>query len=178
MDALCLLVIEHDLHPHDIEEIALHAGSNILNPIRYTTATNELEAKFCMPFLLSAIAIARKAGVEEFSAEFVNAPQVQSLMQRTRTVFDPEIEARGWDKIRSRLEVQLKDGRKLVREADESYRGGPDNPLSTDTLQAKFADCTARLLDADRREAVFKTVAAIEQLERIDTLVELLQPVD
>jgi 2-methylcitrate dehydratase PrpD len=124
MDAMLGIVVEKDLKPEDIENVVLYAGSNILNPIRYEVARNELEAKFCMPFLLCAIAISRKAGVREFTQDFVNSRPVQTLMKRIRTEFDPEIEAKGWDKIRSRVEVQLKNGQKLIKDSDERYRGG------------------------------------------------------
>jgi 2-methylcitrate dehydratase PrpD len=176
MDAMLAIVTENDLQPEGIDHAVLFAGSNILNPIRYSTAHDELEAKFCMPFLLTAIAISRKAGVREFTQAFVDAPQTQALMRRIRTEFDPDIEAKGWDKIRSRLEVTLKDGRKLVREADERYRGGPDNPLTDAELQAKFIDCTEDFLSSEAREAIFETVAAVDKLDDIRTLIGMLTP--
>jgi len=175
MDAMLAVVKEHDLRPDDIAEVVLYAGSNILNPIRYRIAHNELEGKFCMPFLLAAIAISRRAGVKEFTDEFVNAAPAQTLMRRIRTEFDPEIEAKGWDKIRSRVEVVLKNGEKIVREADERYRGGPDNPLSDEELQQKFTDCAERLLDPQARQKVFRTIDRLENLTDIAQLVAAAQ---
>jgi 2-methylcitrate dehydratase PrpD len=175
MDAMRALVVENDIKPEDIGKIILFAGSNILNPIRYPVARDELEAKFCMPFLLCAIAISRKAGVREFTPEFVNTPAVQSLMRRIRTEFDPEIEAKGWDKIRSRVEVTLRDDQKFVREADERYRGGPDHPLSDAELQSKFIDCTGQLLSVDVREKIFKSLAGLEKLDTMAELIALVQ---
>ncbi|NIS60388.1 MAG: MmgE/PrpD family protein [Proteobacteria bacterium] len=173
MDAMLAVVVENDLKPDDIENVVLYAGTNILNPIRYQVASDELEAKFCMPFLLCAIAISRKAGAREFTPEFVNSPHVQALMRRIRTEFDPAIEAKGWDKIRSRVEITLKDGRKFVREADERYRGGPDYPLSEEELRAKFTDCTDELLKPETREHIFKTIATLEHLDEVEKLISL-----
>jgi len=173
MDAMLAVVVENDLKPDDIENVVLYAGTNILNPIRYQVAQDELEAKFCMPFLLCAIAISRKAGVREFTPEFVNSPHVQTLMRRIRTEFDPEIEAKGWDKIRSRVEVTLRDGRKFVREADEKYRGGPDYPLSDEELRGKFTDCTDELLEPETRENIFQIIATLEHLDEVEKLIAL-----
>ena len=175
MDAMLFIVTEHNLKPDDIKETVLYAGSNILNPIRYKVAHDELEAKFCMPFLLAAIAISRKASVNEFTDEFVNAPQTQALMGRIRTEFDPKIEAMGWDKIRSRVEVVLNNGQKVVKEADERYRGGPDNPLTNEELQNKFTDCADRLLDKAAREHIFRIINRIEKLEDIGELIRATQ---
>ena len=173
MDAMRALVLEKDLKPADIEQVVLHAGHNILNPIRYTTAEDELQAKFCMPFLLAAIVISRKAGFQEFTPRFVCSPEVQALMQRIRTEFDPAIEAKGYDKMRSRVEVILKNGQKLVRDADERYRGGPDNPLSDAELIEKFSDCTESILHQAAREAIIEAVFGLEKLTDVRHLIEL-----
>lgn len=175
MDTMLAIVVENDLKPDDIEGVVLYAGTNILKPIRYQVARDELEAKFCMPFLLCAGAISRKAVVREFTHEFVNSPQVQALIKRIRTVFDPKIEAKGWDKIRSILEVTLKDGRKFIRESDERYRGGPDNPLSDEELQSKCTDCTEELLGQEARENVIETIAALEQVDSVEKLIASAQ---
>lgn len=173
MDAMRAVVVENDLKPADIEQVVLYAGYNIINPIRYTTAEDELQAKFCMPFLLAAIAISRKAGFQEFTPQFVCSSEVQALMQRIRMEFDPAIEAKGYDKMRSRVEVMLTNGQKLVREADERYRGGPDNPLSDDELIDKFCDCTQSILDQPTREALIEAVFGLEDLADVRHLIDL-----
>jgi len=177
MDAMLAVVTEHDIKPEDIQEVVLFAGSNILKPIRYEIARDELEAKFCMPFLLAAIILSRKAGVHEFTDAFVNSEGCQQLMRQIRSEFDAEIEAKGWDKIRSRVEVVLRDGRRIVKEADENYRGGPDNPLSDKQLQDKFTDCTERLLDQTARENIFTLTERLEHLHDITELIQAASPV-
>jgi 2-methylcitrate dehydratase PrpD len=174
MDTMLALVQENDLQAQDIEEVVLYAGSNILNPIRYETAQDELEAKFCMPFLLAAIILSRKAGRREFTKEFVRSAQVQSLMGRIRTQFDPEIEALGWDKMRSRIEVKLRNGEELRRESG-GYRGGPDLPLSDEELAAKFFDCTEDLFDSTIYKKILATVDNLEKVGNIQDLIALIQ---
>jgi 2-methylcitrate dehydratase PrpD len=176
MDAMLALVKENDLKPDDVAEVVLFAGYNILNPIRYQVAQNELQAKFCMPFLLSAILISRRAGVKEFTDHYVKSAPVQAMMRRVRTEFDPSIEAKGYEKIRSRVEVVLKDGRKIARDSGEAYRGGPDNPLSDKDLQAKFTDCSEKLLDAKARKNIFAAVSGLEDTRDMKELISLLGP--
>ena len=178
MDAMRTAVMENDVKPDDIQEVVLYAGNNILKPIRYTTAENELQAKFCMPFLLAAIIISRKAGVQEFTPQFVHSPSVRTLMQCIRTEFDPAIEAKGYDKMRSRVEVTLKSGKKIVREADDRYRGGPENPLSDDELKEKFADCSQSLIDEATRNEIVDTVFELETLPNLDSLFARLSQID
>jgi 2-methylcitrate dehydratase PrpD len=174
MDAMRRLVIASDLQPDAIKAIRVRAGSNILNPLRYDVASNELEAKFCPAFMVSAIALRRKAGIREFNDEFVRSAPVQALMRKVTRVLDPAIEAKGWDKIRSTVEVDLLDGRTLVAHADERYRGGPDLPFTRDELFEKWSDCASLVLAPAAVERVFATLESLETLPDVAALVASL----
>jgi 2-methylcitrate dehydratase PrpD len=174
MDAMRRLVIAHDMQPEHIRAIRVRAGSNILNPLRYAIATNELEAKFCPAFMVSAIALRRKAGIQEFNDAFVQSAPVQEMMRKVERVLDPDIEAKGWEKIRSTVEVDLTDGRTLVEHADERYRGGPDLPFTRDELYEKFSDCASLVLSDARVAESFAMIESLERLADIGDLVRLL----
>jgi 2-methylcitrate dehydratase PrpD len=164
MDAMKRLVVVRDLRPEQVRSIRVRAGSNILNPLRYAVAQNELQAKFCPAFMVSSILLRRKAGIHEFTDEFVRSEPVQQMMTRVERVLDPEIDARGYDKIRARVEVVLHTGETLAEDADERYRGGPDNPFTQADLEEKFAECAGLVLaDANIREV-------LQLVERVDDL--------
>ncbi len=162
MDALKFLMAEEALAADDIAHVLLSAGSNVLGPIRFTLARTELEGKFSFQFLLAAIILKGHAGKAEFTDDFVSSEACQTLQGRIETRFDPAIEAMGWDRIRSRVEVTTRDGRRFERWADENYRGSPHNPLSDAELEAKFRDCAAGLLDPPACQGVFDLVWSLE----------------
>jgi 2-methylcitrate dehydratase PrpD len=174
MDAMHALMQEHRLAPRDIRSVTLHAGSNVLGPIRFRIARTELEGKFSFAFLLSAIILRGRAGKAEFTDEFVSSPECQAMQERIDTRFDPQIEAMGWDKIRSRIEVTTADGGRLERWADERYRGGPDNPLSDAELEGKFRDCAGGLIDEGPITAVFELVWGLDRVADVGRLLPLL----
>jgi 2-methylcitrate dehydratase PrpD len=174
MDALRFLMAENRLAPADIETVTLRAGSNVLGPIRFRVARTELEGKFSFAFLLTAIVLRGQAGKQEFTDAFVASPECQAMQARVETKFDQAIEDMGWDRIRSRVEVVTKDGRTLSRWADESYRGGPHNPLSDAELEAKFRDCAEGLLKDDAVARIFEMVWSFEALENVGALLPLL----
>ncbi len=174
MDAMGFAMTENGLTPDDIEKVTLFAANNILHPIRFRIANSELEGKFCMAFLLSAMIIAGKAGKAEFSNAFVQSAPVQEMQHRIETAFDPEIDAMGHDRIRSRLVIETKDGRSIERWADENYRGGPHNPLSDTEVEGKFRDCAAGLLDEARIQQVFDHVWKLERQADVTALFPLL----
>jgi 2-methylcitrate dehydratase PrpD len=174
MDAMRRLTIQHDIQPDQIRAIRLRAGSNILGPLRYPIAHSELEAKFCPAFMLSSIALRRKAGIHEFTDDFVRSAPVQRMMARVQTILDPAIEARGFDKIRSTVEVDLEDGRTLVEQADERYRGGPDRPFTREELHAKFTECAALVLPPAVIAETLSVVESLDELTDIRDLVRIL----
>jgi 2-methylcitrate dehydratase PrpD len=174
MDAMLKLVVDNNIRPEHIKAIRLKAGSNILEPLRYKTAKTELEAKFCVPFLLGVIALRRKAGIQEFTDEFVSSAPIQQMMTKVSTVFDPQIEAMGFDKIRSIVEVDLMDGRTIVQPSDERYRGSPAWPFTMAELRERFADCAAPVLSKQRIQQALDQIESIEKLADIGELTRTL----
>ena len=174
MDALKFLMRDENIKPDNIEKINLYAAQNILGPIRYDFATTELEGKFCMHFLLAAIAIAGKAGKHEFTDEFVSRADVGDMQRRVETIDDKGIEAMGYDRIRSRVEVITKDGRTLELWADENYRGSPHNPLTDEEVEGKLRDCAEGLLEEAQIKAVIDRVWSLEDQSSVtDVLTDL-----
>ncbi len=174
MDAMLKVVVDHDLKPDQIKSVRVRAGSNVLEPLRYKIATNELEAKFCLPFLMASLIIRRKAGVREFTDEFVKSAPVQQMMPRVTNVFDPKIEAQGFDKIRSIVEVDLVNGESFVQPADERYRGGPDKPFTQAELHDKFTDCAQLTMSAARAARAIEQVERVERVKDVGELVRAM----
>ena len=177
IDLMLKLVTEHDVKPDDIEAVKVYAGTNILKPIRYPIAANHLQAKFSLPAALAMIALARKAGKREFSDEFVGSTPMQAMQRRISTELDAEIEKMGFDKMRSRIEIRLKDGRTVEGWADERYRGGPENPLSDADLEAKVRSCCEGVLDVEKQTALIDAAWSVVQLAAASKLMEIINDV-
>jgi len=173
-DLMVKLVREHNLGSSQIERVVLRAGSNILNPIRYPIARNHLQAKFSLPAILAMVALNGKAGKREFSDGFVGSEAMQAMQRRISCQFDPEIEARGFDKMRSSIEITLTDGRVVRGDADERYRGGPENPLTDAELEAKVFSCAEGVLDAEATRRLIDKAWKVLELEDAAALVGLL----
>lgn len=174
MDALLFLLRDAGLAPDDIARVTLRAGRNVLGPIRYRIAKTELEGKFSFAFLLAAIILRGRCGKAEFTDAFVASPECQAMQQKVETAFDQQIEDMGWERIRSKVVVETKDGRTLERWADENYRGSPHNPLSDDEVEGKFRDCAAGLLDDAGVDAVLRSIWDCDGLNDAGVLLEQL----
>ena len=177
IDLMLKLVSEGDVKPEEIDTVKVYAGTNILKPIRYPVAANHLQAKFSLPAALAMVALVRKAGKREFSDEFVASVPMQTMQQRITTELDLEIEKMGFDKMRSRIVIHLKNGRKVEGSADERYRGGPENPLSDADLEAKVRSCCDGVLNTERQSLLIETAWAVGQLPDASKLMEIINGV-
>jgi 2-methylcitrate dehydratase PrpD len=177
IDLMLKLVTEHNVKPDNIEAVDVFAGTNILKPIRYPIATNHLQAKFSLPAALAMIALVRKAGKREFSDEFVGSAPMQAMQRRISAELDPAIEKMGFDKMRSRITIRPKDGRVISGWADERYRGGPENPLSDEDLEAKVRSCCEGVLDETKQSTLIDTARSMTQLADARKLMQIINNV-
>lgn len=171
--ALLRAVEERDLAPGEVESITFRAGRNILNPLRYLRPGNALEAKFSIPFVLASAVLRRRVGIPEFRDEFVRSPEVVAMMRRVTVEFDAAIDARGYDRMRSAMDVRLRDGAAFTVEAD-TYPGGPERPLTPEELRGKFRECARLVLSEAGTEEALESVEGIARLSRVRDLVSVL----
>ena len=165
MDAMLKAVVEHDLKPEQIKAVRVRAGLEHPRPAALQDRDQRARGEV-LPAVPDGehLIVRRKAGMREFTDEFVASAPVQQMMPRVTDVFDPKIEAQGFDKIRSVIEIDLTDGRTLVQASDDRYRGGPDKPFTRDELHDEIhglrpahdvagADCRGHRYDRGRRWA-------------------------
>ena len=105
---------------------------------------------------------------------FVGSAPMQAMQRRIATELDPEIEKMGFDKMRSRIAIDLKDGIQIEGWADERYRGGPENPLSDADLEAKVRSCCEGVLDGARQSALIDAARSVVQTKDAGVLMQLI----
>ncbi|MDE0695924.1 MAG: MmgE/PrpD family protein [Boseongicola sp.] len=167
MDAMQKLVSEHDIEPGVVESIHVKTGANVIapGPLRVAHATDALEAKFCVPFQMAAMVLRRKAGLAEFSDDFVTSSAVQAMQRRVSTEVSPEIVALGKDRVVFDISLVTKDGRTFQQSSASSYRGGPANPMTWDEICGKFRDCAGSTVPAQNQNDLATHLAELESVE-------------
>ncbi len=173
MDAMLELVTEHDVRPEAVEEIRLGTSSNVLNALRYPEPHNELEAKFSIPFCMAILVLDRRGGIGEFTDEAVERADVREMMGKVVPYLHEGLEARGFERILSLIEIRLKDGTVLSREASTS-RGTPERPMTREELAAKFHDCARETITPAREREALDMVYGLEAVDDVGKLTALL----
>jgi 2-methylcitrate dehydratase PrpD len=144
------------------------------NALIHHRPRNELQAKFSMEFCMAILLLERKAGLEQFTDDVVNRPDVQALLARVDFGVHPEAEAAGFDKMTTIVEVELSDGT-IVKGSADFGKGSPVNPMSDAELEQKFRECAAwGGLERTHAQRVIDMVWKIERLENVGDLARLL----
>lgn len=172
-DLILDLVKAHDLHAGQIESIEVGTNSNVPNALIYPMPKTALEGKFSIPFCMAIAVLERKAGIAQFTDRKVREPKVVELMKRITLSVDQELEALGYDQVRSRIRIKLKDGKSIEGRGDVA-RGHPLKPMSWAEIGEKFRDCANLVLSHGNTEAAVELVANLDRQRSILPLVRAL----
>jgi 2-methylcitrate dehydratase PrpD len=169
------LVRRHDLNPARVKRVSVGTNHNMPNALIHHRPRTELQAKFSMEFCMAILLLEREAGLEQFTDQVVNRPDVQALVQKIDFGVHPDAEAAGFDKMTTLIEVELDDGTVIKGSADFG-KGSPANPMSDAELADKFRQCAAwGGLDRDQTKTVLDLAWRIETIEDIGELTRHLR---
>jgi 2-methylcitrate dehydratase PrpD len=169
------LITKHDIRPEQVKRVSVGTNHNMPNALIHHRPVNELQAKFSMEFCMAILLLERKGGLEQFTDEVVNRPDVQAMISKVNFGVHPEAEAAGFDKMTTIIEIELNDGRVIKGQADFG-KGSPANPMSDAELSEKFRQCAAwGGLSREQTQAVLDCVWKIETLSDADELTRLLR---
>jgi 2-methylcitrate dehydratase PrpD len=169
------LIRKNDIKPQQVKRVAVGTNHNMPNALIHHQPKNELQAKFSMEFCMAILLLERKGGLEQFTDEVVNRPDVQAMIAKVNFGVHPEAEAAGFDKMTTIIEIELDDGRVIKGQADFG-KGSPANPMSDDELAEKFRQCASwGGLKKDAIEEVLKLLWKIDELRDVNELTKLLR---
>ena len=172
-DVILNLVKSHDLHAEEIEAVEVGTNSNVPNALIYPMPKTALEGKFSIPFCIAVGVLERKASIAQFTDRKVREPKVVEFMKRVTLYVDPELEALGYDQVRSRVRVKLKDGRTVEGRADVA-KGHPLKPMNWAEIGEKFHDCARLVLSRKETEEAIELVATLDKMRSIMPLIRVL----
>ena len=165
MDEMTRLVRANNLKADDIAAIRVGASKPMLNTLIQHQPKTGLEAKFSMEYVMAVLVTDGKAGLAEFTDEAVNRSAVQALLRRVEFYNNPAADAAGTDKMRSIIEIRLKDGRTINGAVVDYARGSPQIPMSFDDEKDKFRDCAGYAGLA--KAAAEQIIVQVQNLDRV-----------
>lgn len=178
-----VLSLREGIAPQDIEQVTVslhwggwHAigGGAGDHDEKWNPVTREL-ADHSMAYLVAVALVDGELTVDSFAAARIADPALRPLMQKIVVREDPDLtrehagELPRWP---SRVELVLRDGRRLVRQSGPP-KGHPLNPLDDGELEAKFWRMSDRAQPRAAAQRLLDTARSLDRLADIRELTSL-----
>ena len=175
MTEMSRLIRANNIRAQDVETVAVGTNRNMPNALIHHRPKDSLQAKFSMEFCMSALLLYGKAGLNEFTDEVVNRPEVQSMIGRVHFGVHPVAEAAGYNKMTTIIDIRMRDGKKISGRADFG-KGSPANPMNYDEVAAKFLDSASfAKWPGEKARGVVEMVRGLENVADVRALTALCQ---
>jgi 2-methylcitrate dehydratase PrpD len=164
-------LVSEGVSPGDIASIECKTAEGIVHRLWEPLAAkqnppNGYAAKFSIPYAIAVGMLRGDAGLSVYEEAVVHDPAVRALARKVRYVVDPDNPYPL--RFTGHLRVTMKSGD--VREAAQGhFRGGRDEPLSPEALEAKFmANCTYGGWSRDRAGNALAVLRGLSAAPKID----------
>jgi 2-methylcitrate dehydratase PrpD len=132
------------------------------------------EAQYSVPWPLACAVLRGRVAPDEVSEPALRDKRLLALARLVRLHVDAELDARFPARACARVEVVLRDGRRIESGVVEA-RGEPHTRLARDDLRSKFDELAAPVLGSRRAAAVASLVELLDELECLDPLWDALR---
>ncbi len=174
IDGLLQIMRGHNLTADEVASVCidvLEAGyALVAEPLEQKQQPQRVvDAQFSMPFGAASAILYGKAGLDEYTDEVIQRPEVKEFMPRVRCQKNPDLDRefpRKWPAI---VRLHTKQGQTFSARIDFP-KGDPENPLTWDELTDKFHDLTHKVYDQKQGEGIIRKVRSMEQSDPIDFL--------
>ena len=178
MDCALKLRLKYAPAPEQIVEVICRTAQGPVHRLWEPLADKQRPAssygaKFSSPYCIAVMLIRGRAGLEEFTDEAIHEPSVLALARKVRYELDSTIDYPRH--FSGHVKIRLADGSFL--EANQAHpRGGFEDPLPPEEIEAKFRANASRRLPPDRADQIIEAVARLEEMPNVTSLTDLLKP--
>jgi 2-methylcitrate dehydratase PrpD len=161
---------EHGPLPQNITAVRLRVAPLVMDLCNQRGITRGLQGKFSVYHGAASGLVRGKAGIQEYTDDAVNDPQIRRVRELVSAVGDPSI-----TEDQARIEVELATGETLARFVEQSL-GNVHRPMSDKQLEDKFRDQAVTALPAAQVERAIQLCWRIDELDDVAELVRASVP--
>ena len=172
IDAIITIQKSEKLKVEEIESIVITGHPLVKELTGKTAITTGLEGKFSVYHCVAAGFHNLKAGVHEFSDEFVNNPSVKNLRAKISLVIDENVK-----EDQASVKVTLTDGKEFNHFVEHAI-GSVQKPMTDMQLKEKFMDVTSDIIREDDQKMLIDLVNRFDELDDLTFFFSLCKPTD
>jgi 2-methylcitrate dehydratase PrpD len=176
LDGLRAILVEEGVAAPQIADIQVGCGHmTFVHTAWDYRPVGTTAAQMNMSYGLSVMAQRRNVAAADYSDDAIADPQILAFMPRITIAVDPEIERRGPAfRHAARVDVRTSDGTSFRREVWHR-RGSPENPVSRQEVEEKFAANVDRLLVPSAATRLQSLAAALDVLADAREIVDIMR---
>jgi len=171
IDAMLMLVREHDLKPEQVERIDSWTHKRRLEHTNRPDPQSTFDAKFSVQYCLARALADRKVIIGHFEGDTYRDQKIRELLPRIHAAPYTTAQFPADNHYGAEVKVTLRGGTVLTQKVDQPFGRTSANPLPPELLQEKFVNCALRVLPESR---VTQLHASIQELERLDDMRKLI----
>lgn len=167
------IVKENDFKVQDIDKVEVGSYRATMDITDNNNPQTQYESKFSIQYC-TALGLAKgSANLDDFNDEDLWDPTIRGLVEKVDAKLDPQVDKEYPVKWGAKVKVILKDGTVIEKQTDYP-KGDPENPVTSEELQRKFANL-ATILPQEKRA---KFAEQVLQLELIGNVADLMEELD
>jgi 2-methylcitrate dehydratase PrpD len=166
------LVREEGVFPEEIQAVTVHTYGIALLAVGKDIVENDtfVSAQFSIPYVVAACAQDGDLGPGQLTEKRVSDPALLRLSRKVQVVCDDELNRAYPERTSTRVEMELKGGRKIVRQVDIP-KGDPRDPMTEKDLVNKVKRF-AGSRDPGRLDRAIRRIMDLENVNDIRELTE------
>jgi 2-methylcitrate dehydratase len=173
------LLDAHDVAPGAIDGIEVrsfdHAVSVLAGPEKRARGLTRETADHSIPYTVAVAALDGEVTAAQYAPERLDADDVHDMIARVTVEADSALsEHRETHPRHIPAVTTIRAGGETYRTRVDCPPGHPENPMSRERLEAKFAENCRGFLSDDQVQRVVDLCGDVERLERVDPLLEAL----
>ncbi|MCL5405421.1 MAG: MmgE/PrpD family protein [Deltaproteobacteria bacterium] len=173
-------LVEEGLNPEDVEDISVTVGQFTYNLVGHPFKVGPnppVDAQFSLQYTVANALLQKTPKLIHFTNEYILDDEVQNLIKKVNIILDPMISVAGKDYLKTTIDVNLTNGKKLSR-TELVFKGYPDNPIFMDDVIMKYRDNISfppKRLPSEKTERIIGLVNALESVENTNEFIPLIQ---
>jgi 2-methylcitrate dehydratase PrpD len=170
IDGAIQLHDEHRIERRSIKAVRLRVAPLVMDLCNQQNITVGLQGKFSVYHGAAIGLVLGKAGLQQYSDETVNDPEVKRVRELATAVGDASI-----TEDQAHIEVELEDGRRLEIFIEKSL-GNLNRPMTDRQLDTKFRDQAVLAIPPPQAEALLNLCWRIDEVDDVNEVVEAAVP--
>ncbi len=169
IDCVLAIVRSHGVKPEEVESVLVRTYSVAHNIAGNPSPETTYQAKFSIPYCVAATLRFGRIGRAEFAQEWVEDPEMVSLVRRVKVEPDPELSAIAPAKRPAIVQITTRSGQSYSHRVD-FRKGDPENPPTQQELEDKFRDLASTSLSSEEVESTLRAISRVEGLDDVSSL--------